>query len=184
LQSQIRKQRDARLLYFYFDYKRQSEQTPLRIVVTLLRQLLSNRSAIPGPAIDLYKRLESHQELPGWHDLRKTFVNLCSDSGSTLVIVFDALDECDEMTHRPLIIELLEDLISSEAKVLITSRSYPPDINHLLRKCTKITVEASSLDIRAFLLDKIAKSARIARIIDPSLREEIVKSLLAKSQGM
>src|SRR5204862_819680 len=119
-------------------------------------------------------RLDTYHDLPGWNDLTKIFLNLCSSTLGILFIVFDALDECDETTNRAPVIELLTSLISSKVRLLITSRSYPPDIGHLLRDCAKITVEASPSDIRAFLLDQIVKSARMSRVINKNLQEEIV----------
>src|SRR5437016_995570 len=94
LERRVARQQESRVLYFYFDYRRQTEQTPFRVLLTLLRQLLSTHSTVPSPALELVERLETHHDLPGWHDITKIFLNLCSSNPGKLFIVFDALDEC------------------------------------------------------------------------------------------
>jgi len=173
------------LLYFYFDYKRQSEQTAFNILVTLLRQLLSSHSNFPNAASDLYKGIEKGQGLPAFKDLMKAFRNICVSSTEELFLVFDALDECDEKAHREPILDLLEFMSESNVRVLITSRPYPPDINDAFANYPQIVIEAAEDDIRAFLLGEITKSRRkSSRFIDDVLRQEIIQSITAKSQGM
>ena len=175
----------GRLLYFYFDYKRQTEQTAFNILVTLLRQLLSTHSTFPNAASDLHKRIEKGQGLPSFKDLMMAFRNICASSSEELFLVFDALDECDEQTHREPILDLLDFMSGSNVRVLITSRPYPPDINNAFENYPQIVIEAADIDIRAFLLEKITKSRRkISRFIDEALREEIIQLITAKSQGM
>ena len=175
----------GRLLYFYFDYRQQSEQTPFNVLVTLLRQLLSTISSFPNAASDLYKRIDKGQGLPGWKDLMTSFRNICASSSEELFLVLDALDECDEKTHREPILDLLEFLSESNVRMLIISRPYPQDINGAFADYPQIVIEASDSDIRAFLLEKITKSRRkSSRFIDETLREEIIQSITSKSQGM
>ena len=173
------------LLYFYFDYKRQLEQTPFNILVTLLRQLLSTHSNFPNAASDLYKRIQKGQGLPAWRDLMKAFRNICTGFSEELFLVFDALDECDEKAHREPILDLLEFMSKSNVRVLVTSRPYPPDINDAFANYPQIVIEAADADIRAFLLEKITKCRwKISRFIDEALRQEIIQLITAKSQGM
>jgi hypothetical protein len=54
----LSKQNHHKILYFYFDYKEQSEQTPFRVFVTLLKQLLSTFDTLPKCALELYGRIE------------------------------------------------------------------------------------------------------------------------------
>jgi hypothetical protein len=128
--------------------------------------------------------MKKGESLPGAQELRRLLLSLCSGFPRVLFFVFDALDESDENLHRPIIREFIQNLIHSRVRLLITSRAYPPDINHLLGSCTSIKVSASPDDIRSFVLDRIAGSARMARMIDEELKEEIVTKIVAKSQGM
>jgi hypothetical protein len=139
---------------------------------------------MPNAATELYKRIVKGQGLPGWGDLMKIFRNLCSSSDEVF-LVLDALDECDENMNREQILELVEFLVGSNARVVVTSRPYPWDINRTFADYPQIAIEAADSDVRAFLLEKITKSKRgIRPFIDETLREEIVQSITAKSQGM
>jgi hypothetical protein len=174
----------AGVLYFYFDYKKQSDQTPLKFLQTLLHRLLSMHSHIPPEAKEMFDNLRRGKGLPSWKDMKTVFIDLCNNSTSRLFIVFDALDECDAAANRGPVVELINDIKKSHARVVVTSRPYPPDIDKLFGDCPQILVEASDSDIRAFVLDQIAHSDQMSTIIGQNLREKIVTSILAKSQGM
>jgi hypothetical protein len=108
---------------------------------------------------------------------------LCSEFDN-LFFVFDALDESDENTNREPILRLLDSLILSPAKVFVTSRSYCLDIQSTFRECPQIQVEATDADVRAFVDRRISESRRMSSIINGALREEIVLTIVGKSQGM
>ena len=179
----LSKHTNSVVVYFYFDYKLQAEQTPFKVLSTLVYQLLSTYSQVPSEALELYHRISKGKDLPGWHDLKAIFFSLCNDSRD-IFIVFDALDECDAISNRAPITDLIRDIKKSRARLLVTSRPYPPDIDELLGDCGHILVEASDSDIRAYVLDQIARSAHSSKIIDDALKEEIAVSIIAKSQGM
>lgn len=177
-------QTGCRVLYFYFDYKQQPDQTPFKVLITLLRQLLSTYATMPNAASELYKRIERGQGLPSWKELMIIFRDICSKS-SEVFLILDALDECDENTNREPILELIEFLIDSRARVLVTSRPYPWDIKETFADYPQIQIEAADSDIRAFLCEKISNSKRSSRcFIDETLSEEIVQSITRKSHGM
>ncbi|KAH0536187.1 hypothetical protein FGG08_006926 [Glutinoglossum americanum] len=172
-----------RVLYLYFDYKQQPDQTPFKILSCLMRQLLLTYSRIPKPAREIFENFDSGQGLPSWEKLMKIFTDVCTLSGDVL-LVLDALDECDENTHRGTVLRLLENLIKSSVRLFITSRSHSPDINATLADCFQIKIEATESDLRAFLDTKIREAKRVAHIIDETLREQIIQSIIEKSQGL
>lgn len=174
---------DQAVLYFYFDYKLQSEQTPLRFIQTLLHQLLSTFSQVPPEALGLYQAVTKRKELPGWKELTSIFLTICNQSRDVF-IVLDALDECDRVDNRGPIIDFIKDIKKSKARFMVTSRPYPADIDELLGRCTQILIEASDSDIRAYILDRIDRTPQVSRIIDTGLRDMIVESVASKSHGM
>jgi hypothetical protein len=139
---------------------------------------------MPNAATDLYKRIANGQGLPGWVDVMKIFRNICLSSDEVF-LVLDAMDECDENMNRELILDLVKFLVGTNARVVVTSRPYPWDINRTFADYPQIAIEAADSDVRAFLLEKITNSERGTRLfIDEKLREEIIQSITAKSQGM
>jgi len=177
------KGRNVPILFLYFDYEKHSEQTPFNVVTTLLRQLLSYYAEVPLAAQELLESVTKREKLPAWDTLRSIFITLCSETPE-MYIVLDALDETDEPNSRGAILEILDAIIPTQTRLLVTSRHHSADINDTFRKCPKVAIEASEDDIRKFVLDKLSKSARISRLIDKAVREQIVRSIVSKSQGM
>lgn len=176
-------QNDQSVLYFYFDYKLQSEQTRLKFIQTLLHQLLSAFSQVPPEALELFKAVAMRKDLPGWKELMSIFLDICNHSRDVF-IVLDALDECDKVENRGPITSFIKEIKRSKARLLVTSRPYPADIDELLGCCTQIPIEASDSDIRAYILDRIDRTPQVSRIIDTELRDVIIQSVASKSHGM
>ena len=130
--------------------------------------------------------IEDDLDLQGWDKLIDLFLNVCAGVDEVF-LVFDALDECDEHKNRPDTLDFLEALEQdSNIRVLITSRSYPSDIKEAFAEYPEIVIEASDDDIRDFIDAKIKKCrrTRAKRPIDNDLREHIIQSITAKSNGM
>src|SRR5206468_6104033 len=131
-----------RVAYFYFDYTKQSEQTPFQLVTCLLRQILSRYSGVPSAAAGLYKHLKDGKGLPSWEELTQIFIKICSESDG-LFLVFDALDESDENINRhPILSGVLDHLIRCPVRLFVTSRSHCLDINSVFEECPQIAIEA------------------------------------------
>jgi hypothetical protein len=78
----------------------------------------------------------------------------------------------------------MKDIQRSKARLLVTSRPYPADIDELLGRCTQILIEASDSDIRTYTLDRIDRTPQVSRILDTELRDAIMQSVASKSHGM
>lgn len=121
--------------------------------------------------------------LTSWKDMADLFIDLCSD-GRPVFIVLDALDECDAAANRKPILELIKAIKKSPARLLITSRPYPPDVDEVLGDCPQVVVEASDKDIEKYVQEQIEENVEMRRMLDADLKDLIVKSILKKSQGM
>jgi hypothetical protein len=138
---------------------------------------------VPEEALELSQSVKKREDLPSWNVLTSVFLDICNRSRDVF-IVLDALDECDRVANRGPIVDFIRDIKRSKARLVVTSRPYPADIDDLLGRCRQIIVEASDSDIRAYILDRIARTPQISNIIDTELRVEIVQSIASKSQGM
>ncbi len=141
----------GRVLYFYFDYRQQSEQTPLKTLATLLKQLIATYQGIPEGASMLFEHIVSGKDLPSWSLLVNSFIGSCAHS-EEVFLVLDTMDECDEHKNRPHILDLLDLLEEqSQLRILIISRSYPSDIKEAFAEYPEIVIQASDSDIHTFL---------------------------------
>lgn len=106
---------------------------------------------------------------------------------TTTTLVVDALDECHESLRRELI-EAFDRLIdkSTSLKILISSRRND-DIQRRLGQKANVGISATDnqKDISKFVADEIEKNKKDRRIqIPKDLQEQIIQTLLVKSEGM
>ena len=177
---------DGILLYFYFDYTEQNIQTPSNILATLLHQLLSRLPTLPDQASNLSERIKQNRPLPSWGEMIQIFISVTDAQTTQVYLVMDALDECDANRNRPRVLDLLDYAFNqSKIRTLVTSRPYPADIKAAFAAYPEIVIEASEADIKTFLAEKIAsrQGSMLLRSDDP-LRQEIIDTLAAKSQGV
>lgn len=101
-------------------------------------------------------------------------------------LVLDALDECEPDSRRKLVDAIKHLLSKSERplKVFISSRP-DQDIKHQFLSEPNIEIQArhNEKDIRKFVDEEIIHHEGW-RDMSPSLQEDIVKTLLDRSQGM
>jgi hypothetical protein len=106
---------------------------------------------------------------------------------SHTTLVLDALDECHDETRKQLI-ELFNRLLSNanNLKIFISSRR-DDDIKFRLEKKSNIGIEATDNhdDISKFVAEAIEKVQNDRRNRIPAgLQQQIIDTLLTKSQGM
>lgn len=100
----------------------------------------------------------------------------------------DALDETESRSHMPGLLELLQVLrtnINSRApKIFATSRKYASAIQDSFQEATKVTVCASDEDLRTILAKIVSDHQDSKYILDGSLREDILMTLMTNAHGM
>jgi hypothetical protein len=101
-------------------------------------------------------------------------------------LVLDALDECDPGS-RDRLVEMIELLLSSSKSLLRVFISSRPDADirdrFLSRPNIEIQATDNQEDIKKFVNEEIVKHRRWNKI-SAQLREDVVKTLLARSEGM
>ncbi|RBR08317.1 hypothetical protein FVER53590_13216 [Fusarium verticillioides] len=177
----------VRLAYFYFSFSDPAAQEPQNVLRCLIRQLLSNFDRVPSAAGDLYKLFAKRKPVPSYQVLSSTFFQLCS-STSGVVVVMDALDECDAKLHRRRILKFLKDLMAAKVKLFATSRPHVEEVRNLFSASLSIVARASESDMRSYLIEKIderrEESEEVYYMISDEYGEEIVNTLVEKANGM
>ena len=100
----------------------------------------------------------------------------------------DALDECDETTRSDLIKILYKfgEESVKPIKIFISSR-HDRDIKYLLENDSNLKIRATDNreDVATFMRNKFAISSQYwQELIDVELQEQILETLMNKSQGM
>lgn len=158
---------------------------------SFVKQLSISRDeqAIQGTLAEIYKK----KQRTGFASAQLTYEEAESllpnlmQAYSRTTLILDALDECYE-SSRIALIDTFDRLIkmSPWLKILISSRR-DHDIKLQLEKEANVGIEATDNhdDIRKFVLARIDEDHRRRRVpLSDKLREQLVQTLLDKSQGM
>lgn len=114
------------VVYIYCDYRKQQEQTPINLMVSILKQLLQHQMSVPDRVMQSYHRhinSETRRNLEEVDDLIK--VSLADISHAYVVV--DALDELSMSSQvRQILLKKLRSLQKAHSlNLMITTRPIP-----------------------------------------------------------
>ena len=176
---------DHNVSYFYFDFKDITKQDVLGFLSSLVLQTAGHQDILPGVLLDLFRRHSARDpdrpSAPSSFELLEVIVALL-EVRQTYYIVVDALDECRE---RPLLlatITSLKEQLSSNCKIMFTSR-WELDIESVMSrleiKGLKARAHQVDSDISLFVQSVLESDERLRR-----LRQDTKTTILEKlSEG-
>lgn len=176
------------IAYIYFDYKEHDGQTPMQVFSSMVKQLAQQLDDLPTELGRLYRELENHGRRPLIEDLLRI---VCSfkKSFNCLFLVFDAMDECNEQSQRRRLLPLFHRLRDRGARIFVTSRPHPEDLQRSFRDVPQIELAATDADITTYVLGRIAESPRIQGFIGNKrravgLEDKIALEIMNSAHGM
>jgi hypothetical protein len=170
------------LAYIYFDYKDKETHSAKNIAANILKQLLSRSDETPHDLLQLFEKARNNpRHFKELKELREWILK-CAEYLPSVVIILDALDECENTFERTKIISFLNDLSKDGVKILITSRtSLPKPMNDI----PILEARAKDSDIDAYVR---ARLGEVPLEIDPELLEDlepiIIRSIQSNANGM
>ncbi|KAL8878727.1 MAG: hypothetical protein Q9198_003528, partial [Flavoplaca austrocitrina] len=170
--------------FLYCNYKERAEQTFQNLISSLTRQLIHHTRTIPSELRRLHQRYLDIQIRPSRQELLGLLTTVGSKF-SSLYIVIDALDECDEIEEvRSCLFSTLRETLP-RACFLVTSRSVP-EIEVQFENHPRLKIKATDEDIRRYVSDQILRKPTLKRHIkaDPNLRISMIETICLKSDGM
>jgi len=171
--------RDTAVTCFYFDYAARREQSPIKMVGSLLRQLVKSFGRIP----DLVSQeFHNQQNLIGGRRLNiSRIVTLFQVLAATMrtFICVDALDECAP-EHRVVVLDSLRDILrgSPNTRIFMTGRCHVRcEIEGRLGEgAIFIAIEPREDDVLKYLHRRLEDDTT-PRIMNSQLRAEILRSI-------
>jgi len=116
---------DTSVVCFYFDFAARSEQSPVNMLGSLLRQLVSGLEGIPEVVVQSFR---NQKKVIGGRGLQvsgilKMFQTITATKRTFICV--DALDECVP-EHRLVILESLGQIVreSLDTRIFVTGRSH------------------------------------------------------------
>ncbi|KAI9807287.1 MAG: hypothetical protein M1833_000030 [Piccolia ochrophora] len=141
------------------------------------------KSPLPPSIVQLSQQFKKQPGSLQLADLESALARLFQEFHKSFVII-DALDECEGVNNRKDFLQFLRSLEGTSVRVFVTSRPYLDDIKKTLSSSPHLKIEARDSDIEKYIINRIAKEEAIEDLIDESLKEEMIHTIVTGAQGM
>lgn len=171
------------MAYVYCDYKDQAAQTASNLIACLARQIVGRPQVLPQPLVALHKKLEQQNRRPSFDELKELLTALCKHYAKIYILV-DALDECEAVLERRLLLPVLRSLPSRTTRLFVTSRPNNEDICQSFGKQSRIDIVAHDSDLRLYIMERMEERGDFVDRLTPELKENITSTISAGASGM
>ena len=170
---------DTAVACFYFDFAARNEQSPVNMLGSLLRQLVSGLEEIPEAVI---RGFRNQKKVIGGRGLQvsgilKMFQTIAATKRTFICV--DALDECAP-EHRAVILESLGQIVqgSRNIRIFVTGRSHvQSEVERRLdRAATFVLIEPTREGIVKYLSEKL-RNDTAPEIMSSTLKANIIQSI-------
>ena len=170
---------DTAVACFYFDFAARNEQSPVNMLGSLLRQLVSGLEGIPEAVV---RGFRNQKKVIGGRGLQVSGILKMFQTVTTTKRTFicvDALDECVP-EHRMVILESLGQIVqgSLDTRIFITGRSHVR--SEVERKldgaATFVLIEPTEDGIIRYLLEKL-RNDTTPEMMSSTLEANILESI-------
>lgn len=179
IEHQLRVARLSRkpVVFIYYNYKRQDQQTLRHTLQTFLRQVVDMFPETPkliGEFLDS-KRTSTTQEF-------KMILKELLEPLGELTIITDALDECRDDTRGDVLSWIADVQINVPVRYLATTRDFYVRVSHsIFRDMPFLEIKTSRHDLEVYIRSR-ARTLRAK--IQPDLVEDLVIGVTAAADGM
>jgi hypothetical protein len=166
---------------FYCQYNLKEEQTAVKLVKSIIRQLVERNMSSPNPlALKELKQFLNRSEDPEnpgtpFVPVLKDFISLLSSISKRFeetIIIIDALDECvDRVGGFPNREPFLNELSKLPLKLLVTSRDRPSSVQ-LISGVKELEIKPNPVEIEAYARFRLSGSR--AKLDEGSKLENMV----------
>jgi hypothetical protein len=176
---------EARVAYFYCDFRKSESQSPVNVLGSLVAQLCAQSGWFSEDLKIEFDCSNSagQRRRPSFFALRGALQSFSKEG--RVILLIDALDECNKRNEVLEFISVVQEA-TENINILITSRD-EPDIRAALPTFARTRLENWSIemnrDIRAYLNHRLERDPRL-QWLAASVKIDIARSLDAKSAGM
>jgi len=179
IEQQLRAARVSKtpVVFIYYNYKRQDQQTLRHTLQTFLRQVVDFLPEIPKLLDDFMNNAHT----PTTIELESMLDELLK-SIKELVIITDALDECHDGARGEVLSWIAGLQSNTSVRYLATTRDFYPEVSHFIfEKLPQLEIKASRHDLEMYTRAR----AKILRArLQPDLLEDLVDGVVTAADGM
>ena len=173
------REEDTAVLCFYFDFAARSEQSPVNMLGSLLRQFVTGLEKIPEVVVQDFRKQKKGIGGRGLQIAGILTMFQAIAATKRLFICVDALDECVP-EHRIVVLESLRQIMqgSPNARLFVTGR---PQVRSEVEKrldgaVTFISIQPTEDGVVRYLRDKL-KNDTTPEVMSSALEAEILKTI-------
>ncbi|KAK4079824.1 hypothetical protein Trihar35433_929 [Trichoderma harzianum] len=171
---------DIGIAYIYCNFRQQTEQTAIRLLTNLLKQLAQGQSHLSKDIKDLFGRHQESRTQPSLGEVTAALQDITKKYSRSFIVI-DALDECQELGQLGLLDEVFNLQTKTGVNILATSR-FSETIKKRFDGCPTVEISATDGDILTYLNGQI--SLRRSNMINGDLQCKISTQLTKASGGM
>jgi hypothetical protein len=172
---------DCATAYIYFDYQDRLTQSTTNVLLSLLKQLLRCLGPSQWPPRLFQKLSKKVSDVSNTLDSSEVtkYIIHCARQFPKVFFIFDALDECEDLSSRSKLIDFMNTAtqLESRIRILFTSRPQLPTTD-----CSNqgtIVIRSLKTDVETYIRANI-KYKRYPTV----LQDEIVTKIVASSDGL
>lgn len=175
--------RSIGVAYIYCNYKTKAEQDTSHMLAAILKQLVQAQPRSLEPVRKLVNQHQSRGTTPSVDELFGMLKD-ATTCYSTIYIVVDALDECQDNngTRRQFLSRLEHIQAISDIRLMFTSR-FIPEVVDRFQNATKLEVQASEEDVKRYIAGQLYRLPRCIQN-DIALQGTIQDAIVQAAGGM
>ena len=170
---------DTAVMCFYFDFAARNGQSPVNMLGSLLRQLVSGLEKIPDPVVQDYRKQKKGIGGRGLQvsEILKMFQAIAATR--RMFICVDALDECMP-EHRMVVLESLRQILQGSPNTCLFMTGRPQVRTEVEKRLdgavSFISIQPTQDGVVRYLRDKLGKDTT-PEAMSSTLEAEIVRSI-------
>jgi Cdc6-like AAA superfamily ATPase len=171
------------IAYAFCNYKSGSEQTPVNLISSLVKQILQWSGHIPEDVRSLYSQHRRGQSSPTLDEVSKLLQSVMIQHREVFVVI-DALDEHpEEDGSRQRLIEQLKTLQSAGPVRLMATARDIPKIMQAFDNSIQLEIRANDEDVRKYLTGQMFRMPTCVKK-NTELQNTIIESITKSTDGM
>lgn len=179
LHQQFQDDSNIAVIFIYFDFNRQDEQTADNLIASLVKQLSHLR---PGSLSRLYRDHQRRRTRPSREEMLKTLYTIAT-SYTKLFLVVDAVDECQNNGTRKLFLQVIFDLQAQTNTNILATFRHDTEIQQKLHNSTVLEIHARNQDIERYIDGSMHKLPDFVEN-NRELSSKVKRQIIARVDGM
>lgn len=168
------KNKNVMVMCIYLNYKEQTEQTTLKLIGSLLRQLVEDQISISDNIQMLYEHHTNRSTHPTLDELVKVLQSELS-AFSRAFVVIDALDECQDHESRVGLLEILLSL-GGNLQLMVTSHDLPVIAQHF-QATDCLEIQTQDADVRIYVEHRINAAPKHIQQLKTIIVSKVVENV-------